>query len=220
MQHPVPHIICEQTLWVAKERGLYWEEEKTLIIADLHLGKSGHFRKEGIAIPQQVYKADLQRLVHLLYQYKAERLIIAGDLTHSKANKELDLFIRWRKDFPLLTIDLVKGNHDILLDDWYSEAGIRVSNTLLKAGPFQFIHDLDTYPEWNEKDIYTFTGHMHPAVQVRGQGRQSLRFPCFYFTQNYCVLPAFSQFTGTFAVTPKKGDWVYAITPSGIIRVT
>lgn len=221
MQHPVPHSIRNQTLWVSHGRGLYWEEEKTLIIADLHLGKSGHFRKEGIAIPQSVYKADLQRLMHLLVHHRAGRLIIAGDLTHSAANKELDLFTRWRKDFPGLQIDLVKGNHDILPADWYATAGIHVRDTIYRAGPFQFIHDLEQYQALDEagKEPYTFTGHMHPAIQVRGLGRQSLRFPCFYFTRQYAVLPAFSHFTGSYRVSPRKGDSVFAITPGELIKM-
>ena len=127
MQNPVPYILRDQTLWVSPERSLFWEEENTLIIADMHLGKTGHFRKEGIAVPQSIYKADLQRLMAQLYLFKVDRLIIAGDLTHSTANKELDLFIKWRKDFSLLHIDLVKGNHDILADSWYDDADIKIS---------------------------------------------------------------------------------------------
>ena len=66
MQNPVRHILRNNTFWVSPERSLFWEEENTLIIADMHLGKSGHFRKAGIAVPQSIYKADLQRLMSQL----------------------------------------------------------------------------------------------------------------------------------------------------------
>jgi len=221
MKNPVPHIIHGQTLWVSPERSLFWEEENTLVIADMHLGKSGHFRKAGIAIPQSVYKADLQRLISQLYLFKVDRLIIAGDLTHSTANKELDLFIKWRKDFSLLHIDLVKGNHDILDDSWYSEAGITVSAKQLKTGPFIFLHDLKHHSQLEEEDknLYAFTGHMHPGIHIRGQGRQSLTFPCFYFAKDFCVLPAFSRFTGTFNVKPVKGETVFAVVQDSIMQL-
>ena len=221
MQNPVPHIVRNNTFWVSPERSLYWEEENTLIIADLHLGKSGHFRKEGIAIPQSLYKADLQRLISQLYLFKVDRLIIAGDFTHSTANKELDLFLKWRKDFSLLQIDLVKGNHDILDNHWYIEAGIKISNTKLVAPPFVFIHDLKAQNKLTDEelDYYAFTGHMHPGVTLRGAGRQSLRFPCFYFAKEYCVLPAFSRFTGTFRVKPEKGETVFAIVDTAVIKM-
>lgn len=221
MQNPVPHIIRNNTFWVSPERCLLWEEENTLIVADLHLGKSGHFRKSGIGIPQSIYKADLQRLMAQLYLYKVDRLIIAGDLTHSTANKELDLFLKWRKDFSLLHIDLVKGNHDILADSWYEEAAIKVSTWKMKTGPFIFLHDLKAEKDLTEEErgLYRFTGHLHPAINVKGKGKQSLKFPCFYFTKEYCILPAFSRFTAGFKVNPEKDETVFAIVEDGIMQL-
>ena len=221
MLNPIPHIIRNNTFWVSPERSLFWEDENTLIIADMHLGKTGHFRKAGIAIPQNVFKADLQRLIAQLYLYKVNRLIIAGDFTHSSANKELDLFIKWRKDFSLLQIDLVKGNHDILDDSWYTAADIKVNEKKIYAGAFLFIHDLNEqeYLTSEEKQQYIFTGHMHPAISLKGQGKQSLLFPCFYFAKDYCVLPAFSRFTGTFKVKPEKGETVFAVLENSVMQV-
>lgn len=221
MKNPIPHILREQTLWLSPERCILWEEENTLIVADLHLGKSGHFRKEGIGIPQSIYKADLQRLMAQLYLYKAERLIIAGDFTHSTANKELDLFLKWRKDFSLLHIDLVKGNHDILADNWYDSAGIHVHELKLAAGPFLFLHDKKAEKDLTEeeKKFYRFTGHLHPAIRLKGKGKQSLRFPCFCFSKETAVLPAFSRFTGGFLIEPVKDDHVFALVEDGIMQL-
>lgn len=221
MQNPVPHIIHNNTFWVSPERSLYWEEQNTLIIADMHLGKTGHFRKSGIAVPQGIYKADLQRLMSQLYLYKADRLIIAGDLTHSTANKELDLFIKWRKDFSLLHIDLVKGNHDILADNWYADANIKIHSWKLAESPCIFLHDIKAEKQLTEeeKKLYRFTGHLHPGITIKGQGKQTLKFPCFYFTKKYCVLPAFSRFTGTFKVRPAKGETVFALVENSIIQL-
>lgn len=218
MQNPVAHIISRNTFWVFPERCLWWEEENTLIVADLHLGKTGHFRKSGIAVPQDMYKADLQRLISMLYLCKAERLIIVGDFTHSRFNRELDLFLKWRKDFSLLQIDLVKGNHDILDDDWYSEADVIVHSETLSVNGFLFSHEFSREKQQKEKEQpYTFSGHVHPGIMLKGSAKQSLKFPCFYFANDYCILPAFSRFTGTFSVQPVKGETVYAITPAEII---
>ncbi|MEJ7683919.1 MAG: metallophosphoesterase [Segetibacter sp.] len=107
-------ILHQQTLWLSADRCVYWEEQQSLIVTDLHFGKTGHFRKSGIAVPQSIYKEDMQRLVNQLQFYKPQQLIIVGDMFHSVANKELDFFKKWRNDFSHLHIHLVKGNHDIL----------------------------------------------------------------------------------------------------------
>lgn len=220
MQNPVPHIIHNNTFWVSPERCLFWEDTNTLIVSDLHLGKTGHFRKEGIAVPQSIYKADLQRLIAQLYLFKVDRLIITGDLTHSTANKELDLFIKWRKDFSLLHIDLIKGNHDILTDGWYEEANINIHSWKMNTSPFIFIHDkAEKKITAEENDLYRFTGHLHPGITMKGKGKQALRFPCFYFAKDYCVLPAFSRFTGTYTVKPKNGETVFAIVGDSIMQL-
>jgi metallophosphoesterase superfamily enzyme len=57
-QQPHRFYLKQQTLWLSPERCLFWEEDKSLIISDIHLGKSGHFRKAGIGIPQAVFKED------------------------------------------------------------------------------------------------------------------------------------------------------------------
>jgi len=142
MAAPVYHTIHDNTFWLLSQRALYWEQQKTLILSDLHLGKTGHFRKEGVPVPQGVYKNDLHRLFHIIQHYKPEQLIIAGDMFHSKMNKEVDLFTRWRKDIAQLHIHLVKGNHDILHNDHYAEADITIADCSLNVGPFCFVHDI------------------------------------------------------------------------------
>jgi uncharacterized protein len=209
MQNPLPHTIAGNTFWVFPERCLFWEDTATLIIADLHLGKTGHFRKAGIGVPQTIYKADLQRLMAMLYLCKANRLIIVGDFTHSTINKEMELFLRWRKDFSSLHIDLIKGNHDILEHEWE-----------MQENGFVFRHETkkSKAPDTTGA-LYTFTGHVHPGIVLKGTGKQSLKLPCFYFTPSYCILPAFSRFTGMYTVHPAKGEVAYASTDTEIIRI-
>jgi metallophosphoesterase superfamily enzyme len=67
--------------------------------------------------------------------------------------------------------------------------------------------------------MYAFTGHVHPGISLKGQGKQSLRFPCFYFAKDNCVLPAFSRFTGTYKVIPRQDETVYAIIENKILRL-
>lgn len=209
------HSLMNQALCLSPDRCIFWEEQKALIVSDLHFGKTGHFRKSGIAVPQTVFKEDMQRLMHLLQFFKPEQLIVVGDFFHSHANKELDLFLKWRGDVESLQIILVRGNHDILKNAWYKQADISVKEDCYKVGPFTFVHDLESCEQ--EKDQYILSGHIHPGICISGAGRQSLRLPCFYFTEHYAVLPAFSRFTGLAMIRPSQEETVMAIADKSLI---
>jgi DNA ligase-associated metallophosphoesterase len=213
----LPYIIDDEHFILGQERTLFWENRHTLIVADLHIGKTGHFRKSGINVPQSVYKDDLHRLLAQILFFKAERLIIVGDLTHSDANSEMNLFRKWRKDFPSLKVDLVKGNHDTLDNKWYEEADISVHNDALIIQQFSFVHDITQSKEADAGGYFSFSGHVHPVIVMKGKGKQSMRLPCFYFTESYCILPAFSRFTGGYSILPAKTDNIFAITEKEII---
>ncbi len=217
MQAPVKHIISGASFWLSTQRCIYWEEERTLILADLHLGKTGHFRKSGIGIPQTVYKEDMQRLLSLIQFFKPERMIVVGDMFHSEANRELDLFSRWRKGVAGMQIALVKGNHDILSDAWYDKNDITVYHDRLDIGAFSFQHD--HIPVEQPGSNYVFSGHIHPGVVVKGVARQHLSFPCFHFTGAYCTLPAFSRFTGFVPIKKQREHTVFAIVNDTLMAV-
>ncbi len=218
MNNPLFHKIFDNHLWLSAERCIYWESQRSLILSDLHLGKTGHFRKEGIPVPQKVYKEDLQRLVSQVQYFQPQKLIIVGDMFHSKENKEIELFKKWRSDISWLDIILVKGNHDILQDDWYTDAGIEVIKESYTVSNFSFIHDIADSSSI-QAGSYFFSGHMHPGISIKGMGKQSMQLPCFYFTASYCVLPAFSRFTGTYGVTPAKNETVFAIAENRILQL-
>lgn len=215
MQAPILHKLQQQNLWLSALRSVFWEEEKALIVSDLHFGKTGHFRKAGIPVPQSVYKEDLQRLVSLLNHFRPQKLIVVGDFFHSSANTELDWFRRWRESFASLQIILVRGNHDILKDQWYRDAAIDVVSPTLQTASFLFSHDQCHTTE----DLYAFCGHLHPGVTVHGLGRQSLRFPCFYFGRSHCILPAFSKFTGAVAMDKASARAVYAVVENELVKL-
>lgn len=183
-------------------------------MSDLHFGKTGHFRKSGIAIPQSVYREDMQRLLDLIHFFKPAQLLVVGDFFHSNANVELEWFLKWRNDIADLPITLIKGNHDILKKDWYLGADIDVVQTELSLGPFRFSHDRCDAVEGQ----YLFCGHLHPGIQVNGLGKQSLRLPCFYFGREHCTLPAFSKFSGMFSIHPAEDEVVYAIVENKLVR--
>lgn len=209
-------ITCkEETLILSRERAIYWQKQEMLIISDLHIGKSAHFRKNGIQVPATVGLTDLQRLSALMREFDPKVLLVTGDMFHNNINSDANAFQEWRKTYPMLKVILVKGNHDDLKKEDYEALGIEVHARELCITPFRFIHDK---PKVNDA-FYNISGHIHPGVAIYGKARQRLRFPCFYFGRNCAVMPAFSVFTGLKILHPEAEERFYAITPEKVIAL-
>ena len=217
MTPALPFEIRSQHCWLSPERCLFWEEEKALVLSDLHFGKTGHFRKAGIPVPANVYREDLFRLFEQVGYFKPETIIFTGDLFHSYENLEHELFSKWRSSIPVKEIHLVRGNHDLLPRRAYADLDLILHENIYAKGPFLFVHDLQTIPDGHEGS-YRISGHIHPGVRISGRGKQSLSFPCYYFSKDFAILPAFSKFTGFVTLEKGSDDKVFAILPGDPAR--
>ncbi|TMM29985.1 ligase-associated DNA damage response endonuclease PdeM [Polaribacter aestuariivivens] len=209
-------ILCkDEVLEVTNQRVLYWEAQKSLILSDLHIGKSAHFQKSGIPIPKDVLTTDLERLKQLILHFKAENLIIVGDLFHAEYNADLDEFKEWLLQFENLQLQLIKGNHDRLSNKIYEQFNIEVFKSELNINTLKFVHD----PEEEINDYFTISGHVHPGVFIKGKGKQRIKLPCFQVTENQLILPAFSLFTGLNTRQSLKKCKNYCFTDDGIFEL-
>lgn len=200
--------IAGQSFLALAERALFWPSEKTLLVADIHLGKAATFRAAGIAVPEAI-EQDLNRLTVLIESHAVERLIVLGDLFHAPEGQTVtihDALKIWRESHRSVKMDLVRGNHDRRCDTLLAEVGIDVADQLELNG-ITLAHDPE---DLKESGGYALTGHLHPAIRVR-DGRRSFRLPCFWLSANYAVLPAFGAFTGTHVVERQKGDRAIAV---------
>jgi DNA ligase-associated metallophosphoesterase len=208
--------IAGEPLQLHPLRAMYWQREKMLLVSDLHLGKATHFRKGGIAVPKALREVNWDKLASLLLDFQPERVLFLGDLFHSELNAEWDDFCQLTAQFSKVQFELVPGNHDILFAQHYEEARLMVHPTVLEIAPFLFSHHpLSDIPN----HCYNLCGHIHPSVCLRGNGRQMLRLPCFYFSENQGILPAFGAFTGTAEVEVRNGDRVFVIAEDKIWKV-
>lgn len=209
-------INCKgEELILSKERAIFWMAKSILIISDLHIGKSAHFRKSGIQVPDTVGLTDLQRLTALMKEFNPATLLVTGDMFHNYINSDVNAFMEWRKQYTGLKVVLIKGNHDALKNEDYTVLNIEVHSKELLCSPFRFIHD---QPK-DEDEYYNISGHIHPGIALYGKAKQQLKFPCFYFGAHCAILPAFSVFTGLKILRPKEGDHFYALTPEKVIKV-
>src|ERR1044071_1772764 len=171
-------VLQGESVKLLAERALYWPAQKMLIVADLHWGKSAHFRKHGIAIPGSTQTRDEVKLARLVREYSAERLVIAGDMFHSRHNAEVDIFTHWRNAHQSLHIDLVPGNHDILPKEMYTGWNLQLHDQL-KTSPFLIVHDAPA-----DCTDFCIHGHVHPAIRISRRGHNSIKLCCFCEDEN------------------------------------
>lgn len=191
---------------------IYWVEKKTLMLADVHLGKVAHFRKNGIAVPRKVEGAFYKKITLLFHEFEIERLLFLGDLFHSFQNNEWHLFSTWVKKQQSELI-LIQGNHDIIPAPKFEQLGINIKSDF-REDAFYFSH----FPTEKEEN-FVFCGHLHPGVNLKGIGHQQLKVPCFYLSQNQLILPAFGAFTGLHILTPREGDRIYVTSGKEVIEI-
>lgn len=202
-----------ELLTLTNLRAIYWNRENALILSDLHIGKTAHFRKHGIPMPDGVLENDLKRLKHLISHFEVTQLLVVGDLFHAESNINIKTFELWLQQFKDLKIVLIKGNHDRLSKNTLTQINIKVIQEL-EIFPFLFVHE---YLK-KHSEFFTISGHIHPGVKIKGQGKQFLKLPCFQVSKNQVVLPAFSLFTGLNTTSKPKNAICYAFTETSIFK--
>jgi DNA ligase-associated metallophosphoesterase len=210
------------TLHLMAGKAVYWPAQRTLFVADLHIGKAAVFRARGLPVPQGTTTDTLTRLSHAVRASGAERLVVLGDLLHAReshAEPTMTALRRWRLDHASLACTALEGNHDRhagLLD---AALGFEAVRDVYDAGPLLGVHDPadaadrprrdagSTAPEPPDRRL-VLAGHLHPVATLRGRLDQ-LRLPCFWLHQGVLTLPAFGAFTGGHALTLRRGHIVH-----------
>jgi len=201
------------------QKAVFLAASKTLVVADVHIGKGASFRARTFFAPDGMTSRDLNCLSKLIHKYKAERLIVLGDLVHAQdglTKDEVTLFEQFRQENAEIEMLLIMGNHDRkarLPRSWQIE---RVPGELCE-GPFIFSHEYEESERPKKTEGYVLSGHIHPSVILRGQGKQRERLPCFWLRRKYAVLPSFGVFTGSFTVRPSQLDKIFVVAHDAVI---
>jgi DNA ligase-associated metallophosphoesterase len=214
---------AEEDLECLCQRAVWWARRRTLIIADVHLGKPAAFRSLGVPVPEGATRADLDRLSMLIDALGAERLVILGDLVHARRGmtpEVLEAVASWRAGNAGLDVLLIRGNHDRSTGEMPASWGLRVRDQVHADegdGAIGFAHEPEHVPEGEPRAV--LCGHLHPAAVLDGPAR-TIKAPCFWFGRGRAVLPAFGSFTGTLAVRPREGDRVLVVGDGAVVEVT
>jgi DNA ligase-associated metallophosphoesterase len=207
-----------EELLLLPEKAIYWPAQKAIIVADVHLGKVGHFRKSGFAVPAQLAGDDLFCLTRLVDAHQPEKIWYLGDLFHSEMNADWDAFAAWRRHNAHVRMQLIIGNHDIIDESHYHQLNISTHDEL-HEGPFLMLHHPQNNIQLQQHSSYVLCGHIHPGVQLVGRGRQSVTLPCFTFGERQAILPSFGKFTGQVNLRHERTDKVFGVLKDKVIAV-
>ncbi len=213
---PLRVEVAGEELYLSSLRAVYWPRERSIMIADVHLGKAESFRVLGAPIPaHQILNDQLTCMSALMKQFECKRVLVLGDLLHAPAGLTPALVAavaQWVSATGA-QIFLVPGNHDRQLTKVASEWELTLLPAVHTMGPFTFVHEPRAIPGG-----HVWCGHLHPAVRMRS-GHDSMKLPAFHIGMNISVLPAFSRFTAGGPITPVHGDRVFAIADGNVVQV-
>ena len=172
-------------------RSLFNHKTKELLISDIHLGKGEYFQQNGIPLTNKGDKSNFDRIYKLIDKFNPSKLIILGDLFHSKKALSSNL----KNDITELTkycknkIIFIEGNHDkgCLIKNIIYLKKMRSLNLIYSHEPLNI----------NQKNILNICGHYHPKFLLK-DFKDQISLRCFALDKykNTLYLPAFGDLTG------------------------
>lgn len=168
---------------------LFLPDERTLIVADLHLEKGSAYAARGVFLPPYDSAATLAVLGAAILRHQPRRVIALGDSFHDAGGPgRLDAACREALRALQRGRDWlwIAGNHDPAIAA--DLGGDRGDATVLAGVTLR--HEPD--PAGTGCEI---AGHLHPAAKIRMRGR-ALRRRCFALSARRCVMPAFGAYAG------------------------
>ncbi|SDR18646.1 putative phosphoesterase [Rhizobiales bacterium GAS113] len=180
-------------VFLADASGALWhEDERTLIVADLHLEKGSSLARRGMMLPPYDTPATLAALAAVIAHYDPRCVISLGDGFHDSDGAErLDAECRTALRAMQAGRDWVwvAGNHDPAapagLPGIHVEA-CEVAGVKARHEPGSGLDDSA------QGEI---AGHLHPVARIVGRGG-GVRRRCFATDERRCVLPAFGAYAG------------------------
>lgn len=187
------------------QRAVWWPAERTLLLADLHLGKGALFRAHGQPVPRGESQRTLDAWGELIARCNARRSIVLGDLLHGRdgLTPALDDAVRrWRLTHQATQIDWLPGNHDVRLQQVAAQWHMRLLPSLAPLAPgLSACHAPPAAPA----PEFLICGHLHPALTLR-VAADRVRVPCFVARPGSLLLPAFGSWTGSAALSAAQLD--------------
>jgi putative SbcD/Mre11-related phosphoesterase len=175
----------------------YLEGPRAAIVCDLHLGMEAVAGHDGTYYPARQKPVLIRRLKEILYRFRPEFLVIAGDFKHNFSRNLRQEMDEVRSVFDYLDsktqVVLTKGNHDNFLKSILPGTPLPES---VRLGDVLICHGHREQPEGArpERQRLIVIGHEHPALKLMDSIGASVTAPAFIFDEGSgtLVLPALS----------------------------
>jgi hypothetical protein len=188
----IPAVTVAGVTFVADLAGaLIWEDERVLVVSDLHLEKGSSFAQRGVLLPPFDTAATLARLSAVIARHDPRTVIALGDSFHDRdAHERLSpddraalSGLQVRRDWIWIS-----GNHDPALP---RDLGGVVADEVA-IGPIVFRHE----PTGAAGES---AAQLQPKARVATRGR-SVERRCFASDGMRAVMPAFGAYTGGLSI--------------------
>ena len=184
-----PLSFAGESFQASSSGALYWEAQRTLLVADLHLEKASWFARLGQLLPPYDSHATLTALAQEVERTGSTRLYCLGDSFHDRFGCDR-LPAESRALLESMTARLdwiwIVGNHDPGFADHCGGAIVEEA----EIGGILLRHEAradEPRPE--------MSGHFHPKLRLSLNGRRISR-RCFVASDRKLILPAFGALTG------------------------
>jgi DNA ligase-associated metallophosphoesterase len=191
-------------LWLDARRAVWMEQERALLVADLHIGYAWAHRQQGNLMPISGTDDTLDRLQALVIEYEPREIIVLGDIIHAAVAEEVVLSDLRRLNQLGAAVSLIAGNHDRQLALMLRRAGVEaILRREIELGGYLLLHG-DFGDETIAEACCTsiaahggrvILGHEHPAITLSDGFVTRLHCPCFLLGDDVLALPAFSRWS-------------------------
>lgn len=203
------------------ERALHLVDAATVVVGDLHVGLESDLRAKGVHLPSQTDRMR-DRLLSILRQTGARRLVIIGDLKHRipfSTQQEARELPRFFDRFPA-EVELVPGNHDVDFRDYLDIMVHEADGIVVGAAGLLHGHTWPSVDVMRQQTIVTC--HNHPAVMLVDElghrhkeacwvrapftPKAQEKYPDLPQDAQLIVMPAFNELTGGTAFNGREGE--------------
>ncbi len=191
---------------------LFWQNQNTLLIADVYIDSDLHLKKYGTALTEDDVSITYENINEVIAYFNPEEIYFLGDVLQDSHSKASTLFEEWVAT-QAAHISIITKNYNPLLESYFEELGIEILDDFM-SDDFFFTHKPTT-----AQQLFNICGHVHPGVQLKDENNQPIKYACFAVFEHQFILPSFGDLIGSFYINPNEVEAIFTCTEEEVTLV-